>query len=289
MRRKQENSFIIILLCFLIAVAVLLAIVLVWLVKKQDSASDMGSGNSQPMGTNGALEDYTIDGIPNDVIDDKREHIEVTNPERMAYQILFQQKKIYSVDTLSNLENEVFKVTYDWNRDGVAEGIAIKLKYNTADRVLKISMEEPTFSKIECEIEEPLTSGSSVEIVGITNNYGVGIGVVSRNYNNSSEQYRIQTIIWESGNSTLTEQWNVVYSAKALPNGFIGEGDIHGRVKSNSYSYTMESNQNGYILERSTFLSDMKNLGIYMPKETVAPANIEYTRCVTGLLSLGIE
>lgn len=290
MRRRQGNT-IVILLVGLIVVALMLLITLIYLVRKQSDPKELENQSQETA----SIEEYSTGESQEKESEEGQEETSETTPEivvsegRMPYQIMFQQKKVFDEATITNIATDSYKVTYDMNGDGVSESIAVDLEYDTQKGTLKMKLSEPGYSTVECELEKPLTGKSIVELVGINNKNGIGIGIISRNYDSAADQYFIQAVVWECGKSTLTQHWNVVYSAVVLKNGFVGEGDIHGKIRENEFSYTMESNQNGYILQRSTLMADMKNMGIIFPRETLSPCDIEYRSSVTGLLSLKVE
>lgn len=293
MRRRRANALVAILIS-MIVVAVILFLVLLYLVFGQrgshDNQQNGGTNNQQSNQQNNLnQQDYNGNGTSNiPVIEDP-----VTEPtqsrERSAYQISYQHEKVCDAAGLSQMADEQYEVSYDLNGDGSPESITLGIAYNLAEGKTGISISVNQGAFTESILERPLTSSSSVEIVGITNRSGTGIGAISRVFDESAGKYVLLVIVWEYENGELTEKWNMVYTGAAAPNGFMEDGYIYGKIRGEEVSYATDSHMNGYILNRSTLMSDMKNLGIYLPRDTTGECAIDYKDSVTGLVRIEVE
>lgn len=280
MRRKKKgrNTVVVIILICLIIIVVNLTVILICLVLKKNS--------SQVYMQNTSTENvsYQNQSVYDDRVIDIRQEL-----EKNFYQITYQQEKRYSGSSMEHIADSYYDVYYDLDGDNIQEKIALKFEYSTEEETLDIKLIDKTQIMAECMLEKKLTSGSTVEVVGITNKSGVGIGVISRSFDYSADKFVLQFVVWEYDNNQFSEQWNVIYTGVAASNGFMRDGYIYGKIRDDNINYATETHMNGYILNRSTLMSDMKNLGIYLPKDTIRDCLIKYNHYVTGLMYFEVE
>lgn len=284
-RRKRANALVAILTS-MIVVAVILLFVLLYLVFGKKEFYDNQQNNQQ---NNSIQQEYNGNGASNIPVIEEFVTGSLQSDERSAYEISYEYEKVCDVEGLSQMVDKQYEVFYDLNGDGTTESIMLSVSYNLTEEKTDISVaiNQETFA--EYVLESQLTSSSSVEIVGITNKSGTGIGVISRVFDESAGKYVLLLVVWEYESGELIEKWNMVYTGAAAPNGFMEDGYIYGKIRDEEVSYATDSHMNGYILNRSTLMSDMKNLGIYLPRDTTGRCAIEYKDLVMGFVRLEVE
>lgn len=279
-RKKRRNGIIVVLLIDLIIIVVILTALLIYLVLKKSSSQINTQETSAEVLYNGNLSVYSsTDGVTS----------AIQSTERSTYCINYQQEKSYNKMSLDEINNNNFDVYYDLNGDGVQENLELIFGYDAESGTVNIALMDQAQIMAEGSLEKKLTSMSTIEVVGITNNDGIGIGVISRSFDYSADKYVLQFIVWEYYNNKFSERWNVVYTGVAASNGFMQDGYIYGNIRDEYINYSTDTHMNGYILNRSTLMSDMKNLGIYLPKDTTQNCMVEYNHYITGLLRLEVE
>lgn len=279
-RKKRTNGIIVVLLIDLIIIVVILTALLIYLVLKKSSSQINTQETSAEVLYNGNLYVYSsTDGVTS----------AIQSTERSTYCINYQQEKSYNKMSLDEINNSNFDVYYDLNGDGVQENLELIFGYDAESGTVNIALMDQAQIMAEGSLEKKLTSMSTIEVVGITNNDGIGIGVISRSFDYSADKYVLQFIVWEYYNNKFSERWNVVYTGVAASNGFMQDGYIYGNIRDEYINYSTDTHMNGYILNRSTLMSDMKNLGIYLPKDTTQNCMVEYNHYITGLLRLEVE
>lgn len=283
-RRKRRTNALVAVLISMIVVAVILLLVLLSLVFGRKNSHD----NEQNGGQN-SWQENNGNEVPDISIIEPPATEPAQSSERSAYTISYQHEKICDAAGIGQMADEQYEASYDINSDGSEENITLDIRYNMSGGKTGICVSVNQETSAEYVLDRTLTASSSVEIVGITNRSGTGIGAISRVFDKSSGKYVLLVVIWEYENGTLNEKWNMVYTGAAAPNGFMEDGYIYGKLRDEELSYATDSHMNGYILTRSTLMSDMKNLGIYLPRDTTGECTIDYKDSVTGLVRLAVE
>lgn len=276
-RKNRKNIMALGVLSALVVIAAVLVVILVVLIiKKNNLSSDIPE--SSPTAS-----EYTeaTSEVP----------VEPTEPTKplSEYAIEYQYCVSSPNADISQINGTGYDILYDYDKDGAEESLKVLFAYDGTTGKASVIMSNGIENVIADLIELSFTSGSSLDIVGISNNAGSGIGIISRCFNYQTNKYDLQLIVWEYYNDKFTEEWNVVYTGVAAPNGFMQDGYIHGIIRGESVDGNTDSNMNGYILNRSILMSDMKNMGIILPRDTTGACLIEYTRYVTGLVNVVIE
>lgn len=276
-RKNRKNIMALGVLSALVVIAAVLVVILVVLIiKKNNLSSDIPE--SSPTAS-----EYTeaTSEVP----------VEPTEPTKplSEYAIEYQYCVISPNADISQINGTGYDILYDYDKDGAEESLKVLFAYDGTTGKASVIMSNGIENVIADLLELSFTSGSSLDIVGISNNAGSGIGIISRCFNYQTNKYDLQLIVWEYYNDKFTEEWNVVYTGVAAPNGFMQDGYIHGIIRGESVDGNTDSNMNGYILNRSILMSDMKNMGIILPRDTTGACLIEYTRYVTGLVNVVIE
>lgn len=276
-RKKRKNIMALgVLLSLVVIAAVLVVILVVLVIKKNNLSSDIQE--SSPTAS-----EYTeaTSEVP----------VEPTEPTKplSEYAIEYQYCVSSPGADISQINGTGYDILYDYDKDGAEESLKVLFAYDGTTGKVSVIMSNGIENVIADLIELPFTSGSSLDIVGISNNAGSGIGIISRCFNYQTNKYDLQLIVWEYYNDKFTEEWNVVYTGVAAPNCYMQDGYIYGIIRGESVDGNTDSNMNGYILNRSILMSDMKNMGIILPRDTTGACLIEYTRYVTGLVNVVIE
>ena len=275
-RNKRKNIMALLVLSALIVIAAALVIILV-VIKKNNLPIQESSKTAS---------EYTE--ATSQIQVEPTEPTEPTKP-LSEYAIEYQYCVSSPNADISQINGTGYDILYDYDGDGTDESLKVLFAYDPTTGKVSVIMSNGIENVIADLIELSFTSGSSLDIVGISNNAGNGIGIISRCFNYQTNKYDLQLIVWEYYNDKFTEEWNVVYTGVAAPNCYMQDGYIHGIIRGESVDGNTDSNMNGYILNRSILMSDMKNMGIILPRDTTGACLIEYTRYVTGLVNVVIE
>jgi hypothetical protein len=286
-----QSKALLLLLTVLTAVALVLAVTLILIILKQNSAQ----------GSQGEILSPTSDIQNDDLSQNQQDSTYAENEggelpiiglggDRSSYSIEFQDEIRISGSEADKIEDEFFDYEIDLDRDGYSEKYRISFTYDDTDKKTQVNLLAGSNKAAGAVLENTLESSDCVDIILTENNSGTGLGVICKTFDENDNKYVLQCIVWEYVNDVLTEQWNLVYTARADEgNGYMKDGYIRGLIRGEQVDYTTDSHMNGFILIRSTFMADMKNLGIKLPKDTTGECTITYTHYAQGLVRIIIE
>lgn len=320
-RGKRGINQVMLLLVTLVVIAIALAATLILLIIKQNNGKGSGNGTSNESGYSSTLDgtyeatgELGADGmLDNDGTSsdygqaDDTQNSNVSagsntgaqtgdlpvlgkDKNRNAYSIKFaNQKKLSAVD-VAKIADGNYALEFDLDGDEIAEKYQIGFAYDAVSNKTTVNILEGGAKKASAEIENALESTDCIDVVTVSNNDGKGVAAICKTFDEGDNKYVIQAIVWEYVNDVLTKQWDMVYTGRNnQSNGFMKDGYIHGLVRGENVNYATDSHMNGYILNRSTLMADMKNLGIMFPKDTTGECIIEYGKYASGVVRVVVE